>query len=197
MTTLETESTVESSDMLSLGKELGALKKEVSETGKEKQSDSQKSVEKKLIPMKDVVDQFYSHLSKISSTAEPYHVRLDKKTDVYLKVTDTIFSGHDVKVIDIIKDKDRTNEYSTKKSRVWLFYDESTKSFYMSFDEGLLTKYRRWERIDATHARKYLNKIWERMMQAEEQKNRQWNEEVDKYASANVDSDSIEWESLA
>lgn len=180
MTTLETELQNESLDGM-FNAELDDLKRGVIETTKKEQSNTNKSVEKKkLISMKEVVEQFNSQLMEISSEKENLHVRLDKKSVLKLEVHDAFFNNKKVKVIDIIKDI--KGKYTTKETRIWLFYDESTGSFYMSNDEGnewwYFRKIREWKMIDSTHARKYLNRIWEYKWQARDQRNEQRNEEV-------------------
>ncbi|MBO7504823.1 hypothetical protein J6T66_01345 [bacterium] len=116
MTTLETELQNESLDGM-FNAELDDLKRGVIETTKKEQSNTNKSVEKKkLISMKEVVEQFNSQLMEISSEKENLHVRLDKKSVLKLEVHDAFFNNKKVKVIDIIKDI--KGKYTTKETRI-------------------------------------------------------------------------------
>ena len=196
MTTLETKSQIESIDTM-FKDELDDLKKEVTNGWtKEKKDAPQKSVEKKNAPL--LKEKFHSDWKKISWMERHLNHLKEGGVDLYLNADDIEFNWKNCKYIEIIK-HNKLDRHGTKRdsSKTRLMYDELTKSFYISFKKlpHYDIKPDKWSRIEPSHAKKYLEKIEKRISWIKEINDKLWDEEVDKYASADVDTHSVDRES--
>ena len=203
MTALETESTGEYLDLLPIREQLDALQEELSTKESKEGKDVSESAEK------NTWERFSSVWKEVNLMEKGYgrnKLAFDKE---WLDETEWItFKSYNINNFQNVAWKKCKSIVINKYISNWegivkgsyrttsLLYDESKGLFYKSHSK--LGKGMKWEYITEDHAKKYLNKIEERVWKIKEVSEQLWNLDVDRYASTDVeDTDNLDWVSMA
>ena len=195
MTTLGTESKIEWKNGKSIKEQLYDLQQEVLRTSKKT---------KEIVETHRLWEKFLSSWDELWSMEEQpskIEIRWEDGDSTILLAADKL-DGH--KCINIWKFNYAPGDHDhiawESYFSTWLMYDESKGKFYISMKEnGDFREIWEWKYMEDDHAKKYLKKIEGYIHKVNEEKNKKWDEETDKYAS-NLDAknlDASEWSSLA